>query len=198
MTKKCSNCERTKINSDFYFRSDKPHLLQSHCKKCILIKRAKYRLENIQRFKEKDIIYHSNNRKQRLAYLKNYQQKHKAERRKWDRHKRITDIHYALRSRLHNRIRMALKRNSKYSTSTILLGCKIPYFKKYFMSKFKDSMNWESFLNGKIHIDHIIPCSRFDLSKIEDQKKCFHYTNLQPLWAKENLYKGNKEEVYYR
>ena len=198
MAKRCSNCKRLKVNSAFYFRSDNPHLLQSHCKKCIIIKRAKYRLENLQRFKEKDKIYHSNNREQRLVYLKKYQQKHKAERRKWDRNKRTTDIHYALRSRLHNRIRMALKRNSKHSTSTILLGCEISCFKKYFMSKFKDSMNWKSFLNGEIHIDHIIPCSSFDLSKTEEQKKCFHYTNLQPLWAKENLYKSNKKEVYYR
>ena len=198
MAKKCSNCKRTKVDSDFYFRSDKLHLLQSHCKKCILIKRAKYRLENIQRFKKKDKIYHFNNRDQRLAYLKKYQQKHKAERSKWDKNKRTTDIHYALRSRLHNRIRMALKNNSKHSTSTILLGCEISYFKKYFMSKFKDSMDWESFLSGKIHIDHIISCSLFDLSKTKDQKKCFHYTNLQPLWAKDNLRKSNKREVYYR
>ena len=51
-------------------------------------------------------------------------------------------------------------------------------------------MKWEDVMNGKIHIDHIKPCSSFDLSKPEEQKKCFHFTNLQPLWARDNLVKG--------
>jgi hypothetical protein len=55
-------------------------------------------------------------------------------------------------------------------------------------------MNWNKFNKGEIHIDHIIPCSSFDLTKSEEQRKCFHYTNTQPLWAKENLSKGAKLE----
>lgn len=59
-------------------------------------------------------------------------------------------------------------------------------------------MTWENHGNGwngkgmqEWHIDHIIPCVSFNLRKIEEQIKCFHYTNLQPLWAKENLEKHN-------
>lgn len=50
------------------------------------------------------------------------------------------------------------------------------------------------------HVDHIIPCSSFDLTDIKQQKICFHYTNLQPLWAIDNLKKSNKislNEVKY-
>ena len=73
-----------------------------------------------------------------------------------------------------------------------LLGCTIEECKTYLESLFKEGMSWNNHgLNGW-HIDHIVPCSAFDLTKIEEQKKCFHYTNLQPLWAKDNLSKGDK------
>jgi len=51
-------------------------------------------------------------------------------------------------------------------------------------------MSWNN--HGEWHIDHIKPCTSFDLSKLSEQKKCFHYKNLQPLWAKDNLSKGAK------
>lgn len=51
-------------------------------------------------------------------------------------------------------------------------------------------MSWDNF--GEWYIDHIKPCCSFDLTDIEQQKKCFHYTNLQPLWAIDNLKKSGK------
>ena len=51
-------------------------------------------------------------------------------------------------------------------------------------------MSWGNY--GKWHVDHIRPCASFNLVNEEEQKKCFHYTNLQPLWAKDNLSKGSK------
>ena len=71
-----------------------------------------------------------------------------------------------------------------------LLGCSVEDFKNYFENKFKEGMIWENY--GKWHIDHIRPCVSFDLTKVEEQKKCFYYTNLQPLWAKENHIKSGK------
>jgi hypothetical protein len=53
-------------------------------------------------------------------------------------------------------------------------------------------MNWQNHKRFGWHIDHIKPCSSFDLSKEEEQLACFHYTNLQPLWWHENLKKSNK------
>ena len=63
--------------------------------------------------------------------------------------------------------------------------------KQYLEPQFKPEMNWNN--HGEIwEIDHIKPCSSFDLTDTEQQKQCFHYTNLQPLWAEDNLRKGDK------
>ena len=69
-----------------------------------------------------------------------------------------------------------------------LLGCTIQEARNHIEKQFIDGMSWENY--GKWHIDHIKPCASFDLTKENDQRKCFHYTNLQPLWAKDNLVKG--------
>jgi len=66
----------------------------------------------------------------------------------------------------------------------------LDFLKQYLKKQFRPGMTWDNY--GKWHIDHIIPCCKFDLSKPKEQQKCFHYTNLQPLWAEENRKKGRK------
>ena len=85
---------------------------------------------------------------------------------------------------------MAIKNDIKYFKTTNLIGCTVEQLKQHLESHFKVGMFWSNY--GKWHIDHIKPCASFDLSKESEQKKCFHYTNLQPLWAKENREKGSK------
>jgi hypothetical protein len=72
------------------------------------------------------------------------------------------------------------------------LGCSLEDFKKYLESKFKSGMNWSNYKWDGWHVDHIKPIASFDLTNEEDFKKCFHYTNLQPLWADENFKKSDK------
>lgn len=71
-----------------------------------------------------------------------------------------------------------------------MIGCSIEELKQYLEKQFKEGMTWDNY--GEWHIDHIIPCAAFDLTKEEEQLKCFNYTNLQPLWAEENEKKGDK------
>ena len=100
------------------------------------------------------------------------------------------DPGFKLMKTLRSRLTIALKRkNAKKSKSTLeLTGCEFSFLKDYLEAKFKEGMTWEN--HGEWHLDHIRPCCSFDLTIEEEQKKCFHYTNLQPLWAEENLSKG--------
>jgi hypothetical protein len=72
------------------------------------------------------------------------------------------------------------------------IGCSKLELKTHLESKFKDGMMWSNYGICGWHIDHIKPCSKFEFNNIEDIKNCFHYTNLQPLWAIDNIRKGNK------
>jgi hypothetical protein len=103
-----------------------------------------------------------------------------------------TDESYRLIQLVRGRINQVLKNKNlkKVDKSINLLGMNGYNFKKYIENKFKPGMSWEK--RSLIHIDHIIPCASFDLKDPKQQAKCFHYTNLQPLWAKENLSKGAK------
>lgn len=90
------------------------------------------------------------------------------------------------------RLNKAIKGNFKSGSAVEDLGCSIDEFKAYIESKFKLGMCWENWGRKGWHIDHIIPLSAFDLTNYEQFKKACHYSNLQPLWAKENLSKSDK------
>ena len=83
-----------------------------------------------------------------------------------------------------------MRNNGVKSASTMeLVSCSIDKLKQHLESKFTDGMNWDNY--GEWHVDHIKPCASFDLSDPDQQRQCFHYTNLQPLWEKDNLKKGS-------
>ena len=92
-----------------------------------------------------------------------------------------------LRNNLSRRISKALKGISRSQKTMELLGCDIKTFLTHIENKFTSDMSWDNY--GKWHIDHIKPCAMFDLSDPIQQKQCFHYTNMQPLWQKDNCSK---------
>lgn len=93
-----------------------------------------------------------------------------------------------LRKRLSTLIR--LKHTTKTTQTMVALGCEMSFFMEYLRSKFTLGMNFDNY--GLWHVDHIIPCDSFDFNNPIEVAKCFHYTNLQPLWAKDNRAKSNK------
>jgi hypothetical protein len=105
-------------------------------------------------------------------------------------HKNKTNPTYKIEILCRNRMRMAFKRGygEKAYKTLELLGAEWKTVKEHLESNFQEGMTWDN--QGSWHIDHIRPCASFDLTDPEQQKKCFHYTNLQPLWAEDNLKKG--------
>lgn len=108
--------------------------------------------------------------------------------------RKAIDIGFKISKRLRSSFAMAVRKEYKISSSLDLLGCSIPYFKKYIAMQFTEGQFWWNWGHGKDkwNLDHIIPVAFFDLTNPEEQKKCFHYTNFRPLWHTENMIKSDK------
>ncbi len=165
--KKCIACGLEKDTSDFYRHRKAFH---SRCKTCLK-------------------QYMSVPGRRTAAAAKYYQTHKKIINEKGKKRYR-ENVQARLAKLLRDRFQQAVKKAFKQTSCLNLLGCNMAAFRERFESLFLPGMTWEN--QGKWHIDHIIPCSAFDLTIFEEQKKCFHYTNLQPLWAKDNMSKGDK------
>lgn len=100
--------------------------------------------------------------------------------------RRATDPIFRLRCNLRNRLKLALRSKGVkcLGRSMSLIGCDEMHLKNHLQRQFTKGMTWANM--GKWHVDHILPCASFDLSDPEQQAKCFHFSNLRPLWAAEN------------
>lgn len=156
----------------------------------------KYREEHTDQLKEYSKQYRLSNIDKIKTRDKKYQSKieNKLKRNIREKQRRDDDILYRLTISLRNRLYRAIKNNSKSGSAVNDLGCTINKFKMYIENKFQPGMMWENWGVGKNcwHIDHITPLSKFDLNNRQELLKACHYTNLQPLWANENIVKRNK------
>ncbi len=131
------------------------------------------------------------------AAMKEYHRKHPEKIRAWKRvhhYRGMKDPEFVvvkrLRTRLHDEIRFRSRRIIKFTSALNLVGCSRQELVKHIESQFKPGMNWEN--RTLWHIDHIRPVASFDMLDLEQQKACFHFSNLQPLWRSENCSKGAK------
>ena len=160
-----------------------------------------YRLNNKEKIKEYFIInkekrkeYHKtyalNNKEKAKQYRLNNKEKINLYYKKYRKEKKITKPLFKLRCDISSNIQQAIKRQgyTKKTKTYEILGCSFEEFKMHLERQFTEGMNWEN--QGQWHLDHIYPVS---LAKDEDELiKLNHYTNFQPLWAFDNLSKGNK------
>lgn len=110
------------------------------------------------------------------------------------RQRHVSDPSFKLRRNTGTMIRQSMKGARIHGRSMSLIGCSISELRSYLESRLQPGMTWDNYGNNGWHIDHIIPLSYFDFSDPEQQKRAWHYTNLQPLWARDNLRKSNKIE----
>jgi hypothetical protein len=92
---------------------------------------------------------------------------------------------------LRSRLNKAIKGNYKLGSAVKDLGCSINELREYLEVQFQPGMTWNNWSRDGWHIDHIKPLSSFNLTNREELLKAVHYSNLQPLWAKDNLVKSN-------
>jgi len=123
---------------------------------------------------------------------KRYRKKHRKKLTEKYLERRRNDPSFKILTILRGRIKDVLKGHSKSDSTINILGCTIEELWKHLESKFKTGMTREN--HGEWHVDHIKPCASFDLTDPGQQVICFHYSNLQPLWAIDNMRKGKKYE----
>ena len=177
-----------------YNKTPKGSIIYKKNQKIYYDKNKKELIAKSSMYQRKRYLEDAEYRSKSLAYAKTYRKKDSMVqwRRDYVNQKYNTDINFKIGINLFNRIKQAIKGYNKGSKRTIsLLGCSIVEFRDYFEKKFKPGMSWNNHGIKGWHIDHIKPIASFDLSKETEQVKCFHYTNLQPLWAEENLKKSD-------
>jgi hypothetical protein len=110
-----------------------------------------------------------------------------------ERRRMKKDPIFRIKEKSRKRLVHAIRGRGRGSSHTVaLLSCTYLQFKLSFEKKFTEGMNWQNY--GEWHVDHIKPCSLFDLTDPNQMTECYHYSNLQPLWAKDNIKKSNKYE----
>ena len=169
----CKKCNEEKDISSFWPHKRTKNRLHPYCKLCSKTINKEY-LEN--------------NKDKRQAYL----ERSKEHRKEWNRlykaKRRQVNIQYKLTDNLRRRMRKALTHNYKKSSAVKDLGCTIQELKQYLENQFQEGMTWENY--GNWHIDHIRPISSFE--KKAPVSDVWALSNLQPLWAIDNLRKNNK------
>ena len=189
----CSQCKIPKNKNQFSKRKDRPSGRKSMCKSCEGLQKKEYRsrpeTKERERFRsktEKVKQYRKKYRKTKSYVL--------SRRRTWKKQieKRRSNIQFRLTCNLRSRISNALHRKliGKKVSAVKDLGCTIKEFIKFLETKFVAGMSWRNY--GEWEIDHIKPLASFDLTNQRQQKAAVHYTNLQPLWQKDNNLKRAK------
>lgn len=163
-------------------------------KEKILAQKKEYYKNNREKYLEYQKEYRKENRAKVLDYNKKYRETHKEEiakyQKEYQRERCQNDPIFKMIKYYRIRTCSAYLNNTKSKSTIELLGCNGEELAQHLEKQFQPGMTHDNY--GEWHIDHIKPIASFDLSDPEQEQECFHYTNLQPLWAEDNLRKGDK------
>lgn len=176
----CCKCKGKKELTEFYRNRSMRDGLNPMCKPCA--KAAN--LKDVKKHKTKRLQSRKVWREANRNKIRDYNSK-------WWRNAWKTKPNVKIAALLRNRIADAMHGRTK-RFSALDCGCTIEELKMHIEKQFKPGMSWENYSFTTWHIDHKKPLSSFNLQDPEQFKKAVHYTNLQPLWASENLLKGAK------
>ena len=190
-TKICSKCKEEKDVCEFYNNRKLKDGKRPACKKCVNQENSLYVKKNRDKINIIKQKYVDNNKEKVKQSKKEWFNKNPNYRNEWVINNYKNDFLFRLINIMRSRTRIFLKsKNIEKKNKTFeIIGCSPKFLKEYIEKQFTEGMNWDLF-GSHIHIDHIIPLSSAKTE--EDAYKLCHYTNLQPLWAEDNLKKGNK------
>jgi hypothetical protein len=171
--------DRDRMRARLWYANNKERSREYH---------KKYYAKNFEKRKEQDHKRYIQNKAQLLEQSKQRQKEHRIEINAQLNRRYHTDPQYNIAVSIRNRLYRAIKLKAKSTLK--LVGCSWAELVKHIESLFQPGMTWEN--HGEWHIDHIRPLASFDLTQEEEQVKACHWSNLQPLWAKDNLEKNAK------
>ncbi|CAB4163469.1 hypothetical protein UFOVP814_28 [uncultured Caudovirales phage] len=171
----------------------------------IIENQRRYYLENLEKQRKAGLNRHYKNRELRLCQMREYRienreallARQRASNKKQYAEQYRQDLKFTLTHRLRALVRVSLKENRKSKRLVELLGFSVDELRSHLERQFTKGMDWSGYLSGKIHVDHIVPISNFDITSAdcEEFKACWSLSNLRPMWASENWSKSDKRTV---
>ena len=188
LNKKCPTCGMIYPRTEEFFGKNKAAYLglSPYCKRCGYNHKRQQILSNIDATRKSWRMAREKRLKEKNADVREYD-------RRWKVNQYKTNIEFRLKTVLWSRTRSALNGTAKKESTMSLLGCDPNFLLNHLESLWTGGMSWDNYGNKKgcWTIDHIRPCISFDLTDPQQQKECFHWTNLHPMWATDNASKGS-------
>ena len=161
---KCSRCREIKPSGSFSAEKCRPGKTRRYCSRCCA---------------DLQHLYYISHKKSVATYNREYTKRRRQE-----------DVNFRVASNIRSRVHDAILSKNKVGSAVKDLGCSIGQFRLYIENQFVDGMSWDNY--GEWHLDHVMPLSSFNLEDRSEFLTACNWLNYQPLWATDNLRKGNR------